>query len=346
MIYRTQVVSPGDVPEWDRTIGTFPNASFFHSSAWAEVLRETYGFRPRYFIRGPLDAPKALFPVMEVDSLLTGKRGVSLPFSDRCDPLFHDPQDARELWKEVVDHAHSHAWKHIEVRGEMAGFLEAHASTEFYGHILDLDRSEEEIRKTVEPSVRRAIRKAELAGLTTEVSQTLEATIAFYRLLGLARRRHGVPLQPLRFFRQIHRSILSKNLGCVALVRRGKVPIAGAMYLYRGKTVVYKFGGSDHAYQHLRGNNLAMWEAIGWHLRRGFTQMDFGRTSLQNEGLRSFKRSWGTVESRLEYYRYGIANARWTRVPDASANRLAPLFRSLPLSLSRLVGSLLYRHIA
>jgi len=342
----TQVVSPRDIPEWDQIVGRFPKASFFHSAAWADVLQQSYGFRPQYFVRGPLDSPSAILPVMEVASFLTGKRGVSLPFSDQCDPLSRDPVEAHALWKDALAHAKRLSWKYLEVRGPLTDFCEGKVATEFYGHTLDLSGSEQTLSRNVDSSVRRAVRKAEQAGLTTEVSHSSEATRIFYRLLGKTRRRHGVPVQPFSFFREIHRAIISQGKGCIVLAKSGLVPVAGAMFFNFGHTAVYKYGGSDPYYQHLRGNNLVMWKAILWHAQNGYERLDFGRTSHDNAGLRSFKLGWGAQENSIAYMRFDCQKSSWLAAPDTSSGRLSPLFKRIPLSVSRLVGALAYRHIA
>lgn len=39
----------------------------------------------------------AVFPVMEVNNPLTGKRGVSLPFTDYCDPIVTNDEQFEEI---------------------------------------------------------------------------------------------------------------------------------------------------------------------------------------------------------------------------------------------------------
>src|SRR5436190_11674249 len=93
--YFIQRVDPLVDPNWDNAVANLPGASFFHTAAWARVLRDTYQFQPTYFTdQRPDGTIDALVPVMEVDSWLTGRRGISLPFTDECCPL---GADARAL---------------------------------------------------------------------------------------------------------------------------------------------------------------------------------------------------------------------------------------------------------
>ena len=288
----------------------------------------------------------ALLPMVEVNSWLTGRRGVSLPFTDECEPLYSDVDSFRRVVQAALEYARVRAWKYVEFRGGRALLGEVPASTSFFGHRLDLRGDQPAIFARFDSSVRRAIRKAEQSGLTIEFSQDLEAVRLFYGLLCKTRQRHGVPPQPFRFFQNIQRHVLKENKGRVILARQGRVPVAGAVFFNSGMTATYKFGASNEAFQHLRGNNLVMWEAIKWHARQGFTTLDFGRTSLANDGLRKFKLGWGTQERTIDYVRYEVRTGRYVTATDESSGWHNRVFRLLPTPVSRIIGAALYRHVA
>lgn len=79
--------NPISDPDWDRLAVSHPDASFFHSAAWAEVLSKTYGHEPLYLRCFERDKLVGLVPIMEVRSPLTGRRGVCLPFTDFAVPF-------------------------------------------------------------------------------------------------------------------------------------------------------------------------------------------------------------------------------------------------------------------
>ena len=114
-----------------------------------------------------------------------------------------------------------------------------------------------------------------------------------------------------------------------------------------GRSAVYKFGASDERLQHLRGNNLVMWSAIGKICPRRIRYFRlWTQTSLGNEGLfGKFKLSWGASETLLGYWRVDTNTGNVVTVPDRASGSQAALFRTLPVCVSRLVGSLAYRHI-
>ncbi len=339
-------VDPTADAQWDAGLAAFPGASFFHTAAWPRVLQSAYGFRPVYFTVGDPGRLRSLLPLMEVSSWLTGRRGISLPFTDECAPLCASPESFRLLHREALDYAKLRGWKYLEYRGGRPLFGDAPASASFFGHRLDLRGGEAAVFARFDASVRRAVRKAGQSGLTVEFSRDLEAVRAFHRLLCKTRKRHGVPPQPFHFFAGIQRHILARNQGWVVLARHGGIPVAGAVYFHFGKTLIYKYGASDEAFQHLRANNLVMWEAIKRHAQEGFETLDFGRTSLINEGLRKFKLSWGTTEHRIDYVREDRRTGGFATAKGDSAEWHTRLFKILPNPLFRLVGAVLYKHAA
>src|ERR1043166_115885 len=81
------LIDPLSGSTWNDLLLTHPDATIFHTSAWARVLARTYGHQPFYlhFARG--GSSVALLPLMEVASRVTGLRSVCVPFSDYCAPL-------------------------------------------------------------------------------------------------------------------------------------------------------------------------------------------------------------------------------------------------------------------
>lgn len=332
------------VSEWKTALATFDHASIFHAPEWINLLASSYRYTPVLACLGAPESPQALLPVMEISSVLTGRRGVSLPFTDACEPLARSPEAARALLQGMLKLAETRNWKKIEFRGGSQFMPDAVPATAFYSHQLELKSCETILAKGLDSSVRRAVRKAEQAGVTIEFSSQPAAIERFYQLLALTRRRHGLPPQPMRFFSGLQ-PLLAAGQGTIVLAQLHGETIAGAVYLFSGKTVHYKYGASDERHQQVRGNNLVMWRAISAFAKQRYTHLDFGRTSLDNEGLRTFKLNWGTKESVIHYWVRDVVTQTWIEAPDRTSGWHTGVFRRLPLSLSRWIGNLLYRHI-
>ncbi len=281
---------------------------------------------------------------METGSVLTGQRGVSLPFTDFCPPLLAEGESFQELLSELIVHGKQAGWKYIECKGGRNLLPEAPPSLSFYGHTLDLSGGPERLFAGCENGVRRAIRKAERAGVRVEFSHTLESLRTFYALYCNTRKRHGLPPQPFTFFQRIWQHVLAREQGFVALGWQGQTPIAGAVFFHFGTKAIFKFGASEEPFLPLRGNNLVMWEAIKRCARNGYAELHFGRTSVGNEGLRAYKCGWGAREHRLEYFKYDLRRDTYVALQDKAYGWHNRVFRLMPLSLSRLAGRLLCRH--
>jgi hypothetical protein len=338
-------VNPLEYPNWDALLTSRPDFSFFHGAAWARVLTETYGYQPHYFVTGAAESPQTVLPLMEVDSWLTGRRGIALPFTDECPPLGAQPGTIKSIFEAAIAFGKTRGWKYIEVRGGRDS-LGTPASIAFHGHQLEITTDESAMFDRMDASARKAVRKAEKDGVTVEIAQSIDALREFYRLQCLTRKRHGLPPQPWPFFVNIHRFILSQNLGMVALATQAGRKIAASVYLYQGGRAIYKYGASDFAHQQLRGPNLVMWEAMKWLARRGVTRLNLGKTSLNNEGLRRFKLQLGAQEEVIEYVKFDLRDGRHVTESDGVEGWHNAVFRALPVFASRAAGSFLYRHWA
>ena len=340
-------ISPLNNPNWDSLLASRPDFSFFHGSAWAKVLADTYGFAPHYFCTGYEGAPETVLPLMEVDSWLTGRRGIALPFTDECPPLGADINAFGKIFEAAMSFGKSRGWKYIELRGGRNFFgAEVPASVSFYGHSLDLSVGEKALFEKMDGSMRRAVRKAEKDGVTVEISQSLEAVKIFFSLQCLTRKRHGLPPQPFSFFMNIHRHILSENQGMIAVAGHAGKKIAASVYFFLGGRAIYKYGASDFAQQHLRGSNLVMWEAVKWLVRNGAKNLHLGKASLANEGLRRFKLNLGAQEDKIEYVKFDLRQNRFVKGSDGVSGWHNTVFRTMPVFMSRTAGGLLYRHWA
>jgi len=343
-----QWINPVDYPDWDEQIASHKSLahSFFHGAAWAKVLAETYGFEPIYFVRKESGTVRSALPFMEVNSTLTGKRGVALPFTDTCEPLCADKTEFPELFRNAVELGQARGWNYLEIRGGESFFNGTKPSLSFYRHCVEIPPGEDVFFVGLKSAVRRAIRKAQKSGVRVEISQDLGAVKEYYLLHCKSRKRHGLPPQPLAFFKNIQRHVISKGLGFAAIARWRNVPVAGALFFHTGDQALYKFGASDETFQELRANNLVFHEAIGWFSRKGIRKLDLGRTSMSNDGLRRFKLSWNADETISGYFRFCLRQKQFLPMRDEGYGWHNRLFKALPLPASRIAGEILYRHWA
>ncbi len=365
-----QIINPITYVGWDDLLLSAPGYSFFHSSAWARVLFESYGYTPKYFAIIDNGKLLALTPVMEVNSFLTGKRGVSLPFTDYCEPICNGNIGFVHLFKQVIDFGKKQGWKYIELRScnspdslvisektRNSEPLPAEASAQagetrntipsftYLGHTLSLEKGEQSLFKGLRDSTKRNIKKATKEGVKVKIDRSLESVKEFYRLNCMTRKEHGLPPQPFHFFKKIYDHVISKNLGMVILASLDQENVAGAIYFHFGEKAVYKYGASNKKFQHLRANNLVMWEAIRWYSGSSYKSLCFGRTEPENQGLIQFKSGWGTTEQPIHYYQYDLRTNSFVSSSSKVTGLHNKIFRNLPTPILNTIGSILYKHV-
>jgi lipid II:glycine glycyltransferase (peptidoglycan interpeptide bridge formation enzyme) len=133
-----------------------------------------------------------------------------------------------------------------------------------------------------------------------------------------------------------------KDIAVRVVSKNGKA-IAAILTLSHKKSIIYKYGCSDAAFNNLGGTALLFWKTIQEAKQRGFEEFELGRSDLDNAGLVAFKDRWGASRSSIHYWTYPQ-----TRGPGVGAwrNRLAHrLVPMAPDAALEAVGSLLYKHI-
>jgi len=311
------------------------------------VMKESYGYQPMYLTTFQGERMTGCLPLMEVQVLGRGRRAVSLPFTDEIVPLATGPEEAAHLMRHALELGQQRGWRILEVRG--GGNLpvegnDTQGAASFLGHRIDLRASTETLFQGLDGSIRRGIRLAERNGVQVEFSTLTEGMRSYYSLHCLTRKRHGLPPQPWSFFATIHKHMMSCGQGFVALARHGGQVVAGAVFLTFGRSAIYKYGASDFVHQHLRPNNLVMWESIRKLVGQQIRDLNLGRTSLSNEGLRRFKQAWGSSEYLMKYLRFDYGKGVFVPVKDGAHGWHNAVFRRVPTFLLRLTGSLFYRY--
>lgn len=338
--------------EWDSRLAGFPHAGVFHTRGWASTLQAAYNLAPYYLADNPA-TPRWILPVMEVPTLWGGRKGISLPFTDACEPVSRaDGEGDQEViaastppaaipFSDLLDFARSRRWGSIELRGGSPP-PEAVPSMTYFVHSLCLEAPSAALFQGFPAATRRAIRKAEKNGVAVTGSADLDALEAYYEMHCRTRRRHGAPPQPIRFFRSMWDSLIRAGQGIVFTAWIHARPIAAAVFLWFRSHAVFKFGASDPADQDKRPNNLVFWHAIQWLRDHGCSDLHLGRTSLHHHGLVRFKRGWNVEEKIQNYYRYDLRRQTWQTDRDPTDGWYTEIFRRLPLPVTRAAGNFLY----
>lgn len=330
---------------WKAFVDSRADASIFHRPEWLRALKSCYGYQPRALSSTPPSEPLTNgFVYCEVRSAFTGKRIVSLPFSDHCDPLIDEEQEFHPILANLMQRMDREQWKYLEIRpiGFAPRSLAFATPAKYYLHRLDLQGSDEALFHAFDKdSVQRRIRRAEREPLQYEEGSSEELLKSFYQLLIMTRRRHGVPPQPLKWFQTLI-SCIGPNLK-IRLARKSGMPVASILTIADRKRMVYKYGCSDPRFNNLGGTPLLFWRAIQEAKANGLEEFDFGRSDISNVGLVKFKENWGAQRLVLNYWRYPALTAGVG--PEHAIKHVRRLISILPDTPLVWLGRFLYPHI-
>ena len=339
-------------PRWRPFVESHSRASVFHTTAWLEALRRTYGYKPRALSTCPpgVELRNALV-FCRIDSWLTGRRLVSLPFSDHCDPLADSTADLAaligsleaELGREDLRYIESRPIQVLDTTG-----LGPCSAYSYCFHQIDLTPDLATLfRGCHKNCAQRKIRRAEREGLAYEEGRSERLLDSFYRLVRLTRHRQTLLSQPKRWFQSLV-DCFGDALKIRIALKDGR-PVAGMLTLRHKDTLVYKYGCSDAQFHRFGGMHLLFWKAIQDGKRDGLKVFDLGRSDCANTGLIRFKDRWGAKRSLITYVRFlASAEAKGAFIGEGVVwkDRTARMiFRHLPDCVLKSAGDLIYGHL-
>jgi len=343
-------VDPLRDPRWQKLLDQHPQASIFHSVGWLDALHRTYGYEPVVLTTSPPESSLENGLVFcRIRSWVTGRRLVSLPFSDYCEPLC----DGGEEFESLIGHLHAtgigQPWKYVEIRPRQESLADTMKKLGFgvvgkYTlHRVDLEPAAEEIFRRVDKhSVQRRVRRAERTGIVEVCGRSERLLKDFYRLMVRTRARHNLPPQPYAWFQN-----LVDCLGEAVELRLAylkNIPLGAVLILHFKDTTYYKYGCSDEKFHSLGVMPFLLWRALLRAKAIGSRILDLGRTEDSQSGLIEFKNHWTPVSSWLTYWKFPAEPFR-TSSQDWKLGMVKRICAYMPERLLAGAGALFYRHI-
>ena len=339
-------LDPLQDPRWPEFLERHPSASVFHSRGWLDALRRTYGYEPIVYTTSPPRAELANGLVFcRVASWLTGRRLVSLPFSDHTEPLTTGKEELQYLLSFLEQARQRENWKYIEIRPLRKAVQNGDGfekSGSFYFHRIDLRPPIDVLFRSFHKScIQRKIRRAERETLTCEEGRSEAFLDKFYQLLLLTCRRKQLPPQPLAWFRHLI-ACMGDSLK-IHMSSKNDRPVASILTLSFKGCLTYKYGCGDARFGNLGGMHLLLWRAIEEAKRNGLHEFDLGRSDVDAPGLVTFKDRWGTTRSVINYLRCSASPIPGVRVGWPA--RIEKQFCTYaPDRFLVAAGEMLYRH--
>jgi len=357
--------------KWDLFVSNHRHSSIFHTSAWHRTIETSYQYETKYHVvQNPDGTIRSAIPSMTVRNLFLGKRTVCFPYSDHCDPLLGDPSDFERLTKSVINTAPNGnvEFRFYKVNRDVPGL---NKDESYVNYVLPLREPVDEnffilsssfflpesinhlynnLHNNLHPScIQRQIRKAQKNGVTVREGKSISDLKQFCNLHLLTRKRHGIPSQSFRFFKNLRSEF--GNAFRLFIAEYEEKPVAAMILLdhilsssfFLLSSSFYKYGASNQAGLRLGANPLLFWHAIKSAAESGLSELDLGRTSKWEKNLAVFKQRLGSVRKPFAYFAStkSISSLQQSKA-DSMYSKINSFF---PASFNQISGALLYRFL-
>ena len=329
---------------WRNALTTLPGASLYHSEQWLAVLSRSYG--TDFWVASVAAGPKVRAAcILARSKTPLSRHFVALPFSDYCHPLAADPVAMESLLNGLANDLRTQ--RGCEIRG-----ISASAPWQvvdcFAVFTLDMSGTRDAIERSLSGEFRRKLsrnlRHAQEAGVNIERGDGPDHVVRFYQMLLETRRRLGVPPQPQRFFMLVREIFSPDNLIDIWLATVDGRDVAGLVLLKYQDRLYYKWSARG-AVNAPGANHLLLWRLIEKYAGSA-RSLDLGRADVRNQGLMQFKKEIGGRAEALPYSYFPRAPRHISaEVPSATHRAMTHIWRRLPLSTTRLIGSALYGYL-
>ena len=337
-------VEPEGERAWDAYVDAHPDASVYHRAVYRRIVSEGTGNQSVYFRASVSGRLVGVLPIVHLKSVLFGSSLVSLPYFNHCGVLADDHAARDALLQAAVERAMFLGVSHIELRqfGPSEG-LTWPGKTHKVEMILDLPDSVDALFRGFTAKLRAQIRRPGKACIYARLGG-LELLDDFYAVFAQNMRDLGTPVYGQGFFRAFMLRQPESTRLCVCY-RSGK-PVAGGLVVGHRDVLEIPWASTLRAENHDSPNMLLYARLLEFAVESGYRRFDFGR-STPHEGTFAFKQQWGARPSPLHwYYWLKPGTALPEQNPKNPKHRLAiRTWQKLPLSLTRLVGPHLVKHL-
>lgn len=324
----------------------------FYTQAWLALIERLYRCAViSLTVKNVEGKITGFLPLCFMESPLTGRRLVALPFSDLCPLLAADEVSANALIDQALGLAQEQKAKYLELRTGINDILakrpEFVQGNLYVRWLMPLAGDPNSIWSGLRKPIQHQVKKSQKLGVQVRIAEKREDVAHFYRLhLQTRCKKHGMPAQPQRYFYELWDTFAPSGAMKLLLAEYQGTIIASMILLASGTTIRYAYGASDERYLHLAPNNLLMWMSLKLGCEKGYQTFDMGRTACDNEGLMEFKRRWGAIKEPLPYYYYPqMAGLASTSESSRKFQLLTASWRRLPLAVAGLLGGYLYKHL-
>ena len=340
---RVDPLTPELVSSWDAYVSKHQLGSTYHLALWRSYFEETMRKRCSYLVATADGAVVGILPSVFMESRLTGRFTVSLPFLNYGGVLADSERIRGRLVAAAVEQALDRSHTHIELR-ELVESDDEETRSDKVAMYLELPDSIEGLSKKLGSKLRSQIRRPTREGATATVGG-VELLDDFYQVFARNMRDLGTPVYAKSMFRAAMMAGGAESRLVCAYVN-GRPAAGGLLIGHFGRRLEIPWASAVRDYNKISINMLLYWECLQYAVEAGYSVFDFGR-STRDTGTFKFKRQWGAEPIQL-YWNYWLREGYGIPALNPSNPRYAKaiwLWRRLPLFVTRLVGPSIVRNL-
>ncbi|HSD39592.1 MAG TPA: FemAB family XrtA/PEP-CTERM system-associated protein [Rhodocyclaceae bacterium] len=330
------ILQDSDRPRWDAFVRACPQASFFHLSAWRDLISKVWRHKC-YFVYAQRGGEiLAVLPLAEIKSRLFGHSLASLPFAVYGGIAGEDAGARAALEKYADELARKLGVTHLEYRNVLPAHPDWPNQDLYVAFRKTLEPDEEANMQAIPRKQRAMVRK----GIKNELQSHIDPNVdRFFAVYADNVKRHGTPAMSKRWFKALFDTFGDDCEVLTVTDAQGRALSSVMSFYFRDEILPY-YAGDMTAARDLAANDFKYWELMRRALARGCKVFDYGRSKV-GTGPYSFKKNWGFEPTPLAYEyvlykcdsvpqnnpmnpKYRAFIAMWQRLPLVVANTLGP----------------------
>ncbi|MFQ5413044.1 MAG: FemAB family XrtA/PEP-CTERM system-associated protein [Phycisphaerae bacterium] len=329
---------------WDAYVQSHPHGTLFHTTAWYRAVKQSFPHDGHYLIAHRGDRVVGVLPMFLVKSWLTGRMLVSVPYGVGGGIIADDADATAALFETARHIAADLRCRVIDFRSEHAAVPELGVIDRYVGFRSALPASSSDVLGGLPRKARAAARKArDRHGLRVGFGDRHFERV--WSLYCRSMRRLGSISYPRAFVRNLLKETPDRHW--VSLVTLHGRPVAGLItFMFKQTVMPYFVGTTDNARTYNAGHYVYL-TLMEHAVDAGYRVFDFGRSRRDNLGCCEFKRLHGFAPRPLGYQRYVPPGMRPSELSPSGPRirRIRRVWTHLPLSVTRLLGACVAKHI-
>lgn len=305
MMEDTEVLKNGEISSWNLFVNNNEAGTIYHHNDWMSVINKTYETTGQYIvIKDESGKITAGLPIYFIKNILQNKIS-TVPCAQSCNPIVNTKDQFNKILATLNEIAAVRNTSLYEIKTDQLFNLHNFKSlaTQFYTFELNLEKDLDLIKSFLHKNcIRRPLDKTISNGLRIKVAEDEQGIRDFYNLYLKMRMENGLLPQPFKFFLNLWLTFSQhKQIEVIHAEYQEKI-VASILLLKFKKKVIYEYGAIDKKMTHLHPSHFLLWHAIKTSHQEGYKIFDFGRTSVDNKGLMTFKERWGAEKVTLSYF--------------------------------------------